>query len=396
MLLETLGNARGAFVMWNRSGHLVQQENKTAVLDLLDALAWPSEEYFGSLGERHQTQVELIRGDGGGVLSEKDKLSILRSVPSPVKNLLDGDASNPNLEVNAITSKLEVMFQLNPPPKRLVERGITTSREAKSSDIAENTEADDQSGLPGSSNIAETGPSVETEEEVKAVSPARTKKTANKSPVKFRLGSEIEPEPVVMSGALPHPSLPTDSSRPAISTQPTDYTHSSVSGASAIPSDTNNANISTMNNDIETKSSDNRTLSNVISISAPAFIDSEMAPLVMSLVSSVNDLSPSISTEQQRLNKRWTDVVLPSKEAMSLDEELALRQKEFTDLESQIRDRRASEAAARLTRLEEEQNNRRKLYEDEDNMLLEKVIWKSNTPLILTPLILTQVTIILF
>jgi hypothetical protein len=47
MLLDSLANPRGAFVMWTRNGHAIQQENKSAVLDLLDALAYPSEEYLG-------------------------------------------------------------------------------------------------------------------------------------------------------------------------------------------------------------------------------------------------------------------------------------------------------------------------------------------------------------
>ena len=47
MLLNSLLDQRGAFVMWTRAGHALFQENKTPVLDLLDALANPSEEYYG-------------------------------------------------------------------------------------------------------------------------------------------------------------------------------------------------------------------------------------------------------------------------------------------------------------------------------------------------------------
>ena len=38
---------RGAFVVWARSGHAVIQENKAAMMDLLDALVSPTEEYMG-------------------------------------------------------------------------------------------------------------------------------------------------------------------------------------------------------------------------------------------------------------------------------------------------------------------------------------------------------------
>jgi hypothetical protein len=47
MLFDSLRNPRGAFVMWVRSGHLIQQEYKAAVLDLVDALACPTDEYVG-------------------------------------------------------------------------------------------------------------------------------------------------------------------------------------------------------------------------------------------------------------------------------------------------------------------------------------------------------------
>ena len=47
MLLGSLQDPRGAFVMWTRTGHALLQENKTPVLDLLDALANPSAAYYG-------------------------------------------------------------------------------------------------------------------------------------------------------------------------------------------------------------------------------------------------------------------------------------------------------------------------------------------------------------
>ena len=47
MLLSCLADSRGAFVMWVRGGHAIQQENKTALLDLLDILVHPTEEYCG-------------------------------------------------------------------------------------------------------------------------------------------------------------------------------------------------------------------------------------------------------------------------------------------------------------------------------------------------------------
>jgi hypothetical protein len=47
MLLDSLRNPRGAFVMWARAGHNIQQEYKAAVLDLVDVLACPTDDYVG-------------------------------------------------------------------------------------------------------------------------------------------------------------------------------------------------------------------------------------------------------------------------------------------------------------------------------------------------------------
>lgn len=47
MLLDSLRSPKGAFVMWARTGHIVQQEYKAALLDLIDVLACPTDEYTG-------------------------------------------------------------------------------------------------------------------------------------------------------------------------------------------------------------------------------------------------------------------------------------------------------------------------------------------------------------
>ena len=44
-----MSEPHGAFVLWARAGHCVQQEAKTVLLDLLDALARPSEDHVGDV-----------------------------------------------------------------------------------------------------------------------------------------------------------------------------------------------------------------------------------------------------------------------------------------------------------------------------------------------------------
>ena len=49
MLLTAAHDPCGAFVLWARAGHCVQQEAKTVLLDLFDALARPSEDHVGDV-----------------------------------------------------------------------------------------------------------------------------------------------------------------------------------------------------------------------------------------------------------------------------------------------------------------------------------------------------------
>jgi hypothetical protein len=94
------------------------------------------------------------------------------------------------------------------------------------------------------------------------------------------------------------------------------------------------------------------------------------------------------ATEEQKQRREWTSAVPSASEAVSLEAELNRRQKEFLDLESQIRERRAQDAAERLSRMEAEQASRRKQYEDEDKLLLEKVRMAMALMLVLVLIIL--------
>jgi len=68
MVLETLRSPRGAFCMWTRTGHAVSQEYKASLLDLIDVLACPTDEYVGldildpSELQKHKTLAALTNG----------------------------------------------------------------------------------------------------------------------------------------------------------------------------------------------------------------------------------------------------------------------------------------------------------------------------------------------
>eukprot|EP00981_Chlorochromonas_danica_P008761 scaffold2312_cov165-Ochromonas_danica.AAC.1 len=92
MLLDSLRNPRGAFVMWTRSGHVVQQEYKAAFLDLMDALACPDEDYYGL-----NVEAEIVP-DPFTTAHLEPELPLARTASSPNKNkradeIVDFDSS---------------------------------------------------------------------------------------------------------------------------------------------------------------------------------------------------------------------------------------------------------------------------------------------------------------
>ena len=76
MLLECLRNPRGAFAMWTRTGHAVHQEYKGALLDLLDVLACPTDDYIGmdsiEASEAERAQALLALTNSAGLADEAD------------------------------------------------------------------------------------------------------------------------------------------------------------------------------------------------------------------------------------------------------------------------------------------------------------------------------------
>jgi pimeloyl-ACP methyl ester carboxylesterase len=131
MLLDSLDNPKGAFVMWTRAGHALYQENKTALLDLMDALAYPSSEYYG------------LTGRGGGKTKETPKYSHVIEVESPV-------------------SKTK-----NRAPKRKESSSDEGEREADGGDEVEEIEEDEVQGA----NDEEEGEAEQIEESFDHVAP---------------------------------------------------------------------------------------------------------------------------------------------------------------------------------------------------------------------------------
>ena len=135
MLMDTLKNPRGAFVVWARSGHAVIQENKAAMMDLLDALVSPTEEYLGLQQEPPASAMSGTQGAGGtGDLA-----------------LRTGGKQNAEKEEERATAKMEVLFKLEPPKKSRTS-GSTTGAEAVNT--PEDLEAKQKPPSPERKNIS--------------------------------------------------------------------------------------------------------------------------------------------------------------------------------------------------------------------------------------------------
>ncbi len=114
MLLDAVRNPRAGMVIWTRSGHNLIQENKTAMLDLLDALACPMEAYYG--------------------LEEQQ----------PTKQVRDSQAQESK---NA--ARMEVLFKIEP-PKRVVDEGLIE-------DLQEEDEEEEEVVVDLQSTLQSTG-----------------------------------------------------------------------------------------------------------------------------------------------------------------------------------------------------------------------------------------------
>eukprot|EP01041_Mallomonas_annulata_P003889 gene3889-7762_t len=128
MLLQTTSDPRGAFVMWVKAGHVIQQENKTALLDLLDALACPKEEYYGIKTQERVADSRTNTGSNTAVAT----------VPTATQQVTDGP---------------EVMFRIGG-PRRPVEIKVDAPGVNGMNEDDNDEEAVDENGIVSSSQDA--------------------------------------------------------------------------------------------------------------------------------------------------------------------------------------------------------------------------------------------------
>ena len=466
MLLDTLKNPRGAFVCWVRAGHALMQENKSAMMDLLDALVVPTPEYTG---------LALAAGDGPPTL-----LNSTAPLAAPEKKV--------GVEETKTTSKMEVLFKIQP-PKKLLASGQTVQQEKDDEEVERELRR-----LTGSASPDEAVPEAEAAATPKRQIKIDLRSQEEKEKDADRPASSDEvtmsaidvdpPAPLTPKGLLPAQSVDAEMSQltlesgdvfaeegdgPAMgfeggtpirfpekgSTSPTTATTAATRSGDNSPSTkggkrklkdpvTMNFNASfgsavhthpAVPGRLDVDSLDGGAeadlmRSSIVTVelneSADAYVEglyekAEEESLVLarnhhsavaelpavelpSVAAGVNvlpqqdeegfglmateevkrrtltldlpkslDLNPAQSKIEQRVKQEWAASVPNPEAAIDLQNELAAREKQFSELEAQQRAIKAADAAERIAKFDQEQQERRKQYEDEDNNLLKKL-----------------------
>ena len=411
MLLDTLGNPRGAFVMWVRSGHVIQQELKAGFLDVIDALASPTEEYLGFNEEVDPSSALTLTAP-----------SITSAAPPREKSEIE----------SSVASKMEVMFKILP-PKHLVKAGkiaptIDDEESARIEDVEEVKELSPIVIEPAKKHVNVVEEDIKPKEMSRAVevdskeirslekvnlpvdqiiasppmgSPSSPKALVkNVTPVKPTEELQSTLQSVLDSG-LDEPQSSSPSPKTAYENIKIDdkAINSSIerSGSTASPTKRNNvdtaelvkpvsdfkesAAVEIVEAKIERKKPERQRQNETDKVesvgqsrtSSPMKVSTTSAVAIEEPATLTSPTSMTMSTGKQRAAKKWTDTVPDISTTLELEADLARRQKEFYDLEAKQRHNLASEAAAKIERFKQEQLLRRQEYEEQDKQLIAKL-----------------------
>lgn len=174
MILDTIRNPKGAFVMWCRCGHAIQQEFKSALLDFLDALCCPTEFYFGLPYDAPTQQVTKLKVDISGTLAPN--LEVLFEIKRPTKKvppellIEPSKTSNEKMRLSSALKETDTqtdessLFRLNSSiaantdsqPEEIPTDEKMYFDEKQSTDVTEPLEADDGEDMLSQSAVGDT------------------------------------------------------------------------------------------------------------------------------------------------------------------------------------------------------------------------------------------------
>lgn len=383
MLLDTLNNPRGAFVMWIRAGHHLQQENKASILDVIDALACPNEDYLGFQPVDDPPSITNSNDDTTSIMVEK---------------------------VNE-TAKMESLFKIKPPKQVII-----TGKKVSIVDDTSKTINDDTIDTETPSNESKNNLQIEIQDvQLETKIEDKTEHTV-KVIVEEKKGSKIE-QKIDMKPPKKEKIIDKQDEEivvKTISTQPVNilnniiadaFVSAPIKSASSTLKQSKDNNIiaspiktlkiedevdnSSLFSPVKTKAemkSEQTLLKNPVTNKHQPEVPSTIAisniPTKehnIKLQSNEGTIIPSLTynddyaSKNQRETRKWVEAIPDLSTTLELEADLQKKQKQFYDLQQEKREKLRLETEMKLENFEKEQEERRKVYEEEDKKILDKL-----------------------
>jgi alpha-beta hydrolase superfamily lysophospholipase len=436
MLLESLRSPRGAFAMWTRSGHVVHQEYKAAVLDLFDVLACPTDAYVGMdlvEAQEAERQALLSAMHKAQLVEDSDEISKIPELAPPKVDVL--------FKLETTASKAEEAVQ---PPKRarlpssdgqditsLLDSAAALERPVVVA--AEDDEGDFQDGLSLEESVQDLIKDIKytkpfAEEEVRRVeddadleytepAPAelaereteelslQASQLSGRASMDYSYGELLTPDASMSLASMPRlPEAATAHPRPHTLSQSPSLVPSLRPKSLEEPLSPRSSSLQLVRMEQDSPTKFNAAphtptvLNDLYSMDRPNLPMFSPQPSLKSEEPIVDytplstDIVPTDHTgakvvrsikdgvdrnylagDKQKVAHEWASVVPDAATALELEAELRQKQQEYLDLENRLRDMRMQEEVARLGRIDEAQAGRREEYDRQDKALLAKL-----------------------
>lgn len=423
MILESLRSPRGAFAMWTRSGHIVHQEYKAAVLDLIDVLACPTDAYVGldvieaqeaqrqallamtnskSFGDAEEEVPEpappkvdvLFKLEAGGSKEEKSPTEKFRDPSSDSQDLSSLlDSALEKKKASAATEE-EDDFQEGLSLEGSMQ-GLMKDIGYKKPDEEKATEEVEEEDM----QVTESDPTAAADERQDLQSePDGLMSVASMPNLPVAAASHAATEHLVEASPtlapMAHPAVASDSGRylntsdqsvvenasAVLDTQPEAHSSAVASFHSPVPVEMSTAPPAVMQELYALDRPNLPPFSPKPSASIADYVplstditdtDRTGTKLVRSIKDGVE--RTYISNDKQKVTNEWTQNVPGAQKALELEAELRQKQQEYLDLEAKLKEMRAQEEEARLDRIEQAQAGRMEEFKEQDRQLLAKL-----------------------
>ena len=320
--------------MWTRTGHAVQQEFKTAVLDFLDVLACPTDEYVG------------FETTAATTLASSSSSTGVRFVDGvKIENKATNGSSVIVVDpVEATIPKVDVLFKLDDDKKKeMLPIDNDVNKVEYDINFSNKNDVDNKDD-----NVRNTSPYKTFSSKKVSVLEEEVKKSIVEV-------NNVTNKPIVMQQLTqPRPVLPSSTS--------TSTTNAILNLKSIIKN--------VQNENIKQKTMQKATTTTTATTTTNALV--EQKSLIQNIIEG-NQIT-NISDDKQKANKAWiVDDVPGLSSTFELEKELELKRKEYLDLLEKEKQKNLVNANLYKEKLELEQEKRRKKFEEEDKKMLLKL-----------------------